>query len=100
MGPPALQASSLSMVKSTDGRRMIKLFPALLGSQHLLQTAIMGAQNSNLRNNLHEEFDRVCKGSKGHLALDDLMGLHVDRISTNPWLLDPLHLGVLWVLDR
>eukprot|EP00891_Asterochloris_glomerata_P009664 jgi/Astpho2/9664/Aster-x1595 len=27
------------------------------------------------------------------------MGLHVDRISTNPWLLDPLHLGVLWVLD-
>ena len=60
----------------------------------------MGAQNSNLRNNLHEEFARVCKGSKGHLALDDLMGLHVDRISTNPWLLDPLHLGVLWVLDR
>ena len=77
-----------------------KLVSSLVGVCRSSYNLAMGAQNSNLRNNLHEEFARGCKGSKRHLALDDLMGLHVDRISTNPWLLDPLHLGVLWVLDR
>lgn len=57
----------------------------------------MGAQNSSLRRSIEEEFTRLACHDRKYLLLDQLLQL---RLPPSAWMLDPSHLGVLFLLDR
>ena len=58
----------------------------------------MGAQNSNLRRTIEDEFAaRTQDGGRSWLRLDELLALQLPHSN---WSLQLSHLGVLYVLDR
>lgn len=58
----------------------------------------MGAQNSNLRKSIEDEFtSRVASHARDWLNLGELLGLQLPQ---SGWSIDLAHLGVLYVLDK
>ena len=57
----------------------------------------MGAQNSNMRRCIEDEFARLASRGRSWLVLAELLQL---RLPPSSWSVDPCHLGFLWVLDR
>ncbi|KAK9823610.1 hypothetical protein WJX72_004211 [[Myrmecia] bisecta] len=57
----------------------------------------MGAQNSNLRRCIEDEFQRLAPEGRSHLVLRQIVQLH---LPPSMWVVDTCHLGVLFVLDN